>query len=93
MKAFRIPLISVLLFFIGLSGVSSGKGAPTQKTPDSKKMPDFAMVKEEGPIEIEADRLSYDKEEQLYQAHGNVDRDAGEFLSQGGTCTIERGDP
>jgi LPS-assembly protein len=79
MKAFRILLISVLLFFVGLSGVSSGKGAPTQKTPDSKKVPDFAMMKEEGPIEIEADRLSYDKEEQLYQAHGNVTVTRGDF--------------
>ena len=49
------------------------------------------MMKEEGPIEIEADRLSYDKDEQLYQAHGNVDRGAGRFFSQGRTCPIERG--
>ncbi len=41
-------------------------------------MPDIQM-KQEGPIEIEAEHLSYDKEEQLYQAHGNVEVVRGDF--------------
>ena len=31
------------------------------------------MTKEEGPVEIEADDLIYDRETQIYQAHGQVD--------------------
>ena len=79
MKAFRILFISFFILLIGLTGVGLGKSSPTQKAPSGKKTPDFEMMKEEGPIEIEADRLSYDKEEQLYQAHGNVTVTRGDF--------------
>jgi LPS-assembly protein len=36
------------------------------------KMPEVKMTKGEGPVDIEADQLIYDKEAQIYQAHGNV---------------------
>jgi len=36
------------------------------------KTPEVKTTKEEGPIDIEADQLIYDKDAQLYQAHGNV---------------------
>ncbi len=37
------------------------------------KMPEVKTTKEEGPVDIEADQLFYDKDAQLYQAHGNVE--------------------
>jgi len=37
------------------------------------KMPEVKMTKEEGPVDIEADELIYDKDAQLYLAHGNVE--------------------
>lgn len=42
-------------------------------------MPGYLGVKMEGPIEIEADHLVYNKDEQLYQAHGNVEVVQGDF--------------
>ena len=78
MKASRFLLISFFLFFVSLPGVSSGKGPDPQKGPAIKKMPDI-QTKQEGPVEIEADHLTYDKEEQLYQAHGNVTVVRGDF--------------
>jgi len=36
------------------------------------KTPEVKMTKEEGPVDIEADELIYDRDTQLYQAHGNV---------------------
>ena len=36
------------------------------------KTPEVKTTKEEGPVDIEADQLIYDKDAQLYQAHGNV---------------------
>ena len=37
------------------------------------------MTKEEGPIEIEADHLIYERDAQLYQAHGQVEVYRGNF--------------
>ncbi len=37
------------------------------------RMPEVKTVKEEGPVDIEADQLTYDRDTKLYQAHGNVD--------------------
>jgi LPS-assembly protein len=37
------------------------------------KTPEVKMTREEGPVDIEADQLIYEKDAQLYQAHGNVD--------------------
>jgi len=79
MKASRFLVISSLVFLISLPGIGSGKAPDAPKTPGSKKMPDIQM-KQEGPIEIEAEHLSYDKEEQLYEAHGNVEVTGGDFF-------------
>ncbi|RPJ08431.1 MAG: LPS-assembly protein LptD, partial [Deltaproteobacteria bacterium] len=85
MKAIRILLVFSLAFLVGFAGVCFGKTPGGKETPegkkatDSKKTPDLMTMKEEGPIEIEADRLSFDKEEQLYQAHGNVAITRGDF--------------
>ena len=80
MKAFRSLLIAFFIFLLCLTGVSSGKAPDPRKTLGNKKMPEFKMTPEQGPIEIEADRLTYDKEEQLYQAHGNVEIRRGDFF-------------
>ena len=74
MKAFRYSPRLLSLSFSSVSpGSVPGRRLIARKTLGSKKMPEFKMTEEEGPIEIEADRLTYDKEEQLYQAHGNVE--------------------
>ena len=78
MRAFRIFLIASFVFLFCLSGISSGKGLFARKTPE-RKCPDITTIKEEGPIEIEAERLSYDKDEQIFQAHGNVEVVRGDF--------------
>jgi LPS-assembly protein len=80
MRAFRFLSIAFFVFLVCLTGVSSGKAPDPRKTLGSKKMPEFKMTGEEGPIEIEADRLTYDKDEQLYQAHGNVEIKRGDFF-------------
>ena len=79
MRVFRIFLIFAFVFLICLSGISFGQGPLRQKRPVTKKMPDITTIKQEGPIEIEAERLSYDRDEQIFQAHGNVEVVKGDF--------------
>ena len=79
MRVFRILLIATFVFLIFLSEICSGQGSLLQKRPAKKKMPDITTIKEEGPIEIEAERLSYDRDEQIFQAHGNVEVVKGDF--------------
>ena len=79
MRAFRIFLISAFVFLICLTGISSGQGSFRQRKPAVKKMPDITTVKQEGPIEIVAERLSYDKDEQIFQAYGDVEVARGDF--------------
>ena len=79
MKACRFSLILLFIFLGCFPGVGSGKTAEVKKAADSLMAPDLKTMKEEGPIDIEADRLTYDKEEQLYQAHGNVEMVRGDF--------------
>jgi LPS-assembly protein len=62
MKYQRFMMSSIFILFIVFSPF-----ALHAKTPEVK------MTKEEGPIDIEADQLIYEKDAQLYQAHGNVD--------------------
>jgi len=45
---------------------------PYAKVPQVKITKDVKMTKEKGPVDIEADQLIYDKDAQIYQAHGNV---------------------
>ena len=78
MRVLRFILISLsFLLVVGLPWIIYGKAA-SGGNKASPKMPDIQM-KQEGPIEIEAEHLSYDKEEQLYQAHGNVEVVRGDF--------------
>ncbi|HSB03844.1 MAG TPA: LPS assembly protein LptD [Thermodesulfobacteriota bacterium] len=79
MKAFRFSVILLFLFLGSLPEFSSGKTAEVKKAADSLMTPDLKTMKEKGPIDIEADRLTYDKEEQVYQAHGNVEMVRGDF--------------
>ncbi|MCJ7749239.1 MAG: hypothetical protein MUP27_15995, partial [Desulfobacterales bacterium] len=62
MKYQRFMMSSIFILFIVFSPF-----ALHAKTPEVK------MTKEEGPIDIEADQLIYEKDVQIYQAHGNVD--------------------
>ena len=78
MKPCRFLLISFFVFLIGLPGISSGKAPDAPKVTEGK-IPKI-QVQQEGPVEIEADHLSYDKDEQLYQAHGNVEVTRGDFF-------------
>jgi LPS-assembly protein len=43
------------------------------------KVADVKITKEEGPIDIEADHLIYERDTQLYQAHGQVEVNRGDF--------------
>ena len=69
------------LFFlltVGLPWVSHGQTVRgREKT--GPKMPTFQKPEEGEPVEIEAEHLSYDREEQVYQAHGNVEITQGNF--------------
>jgi len=62
MKYQRFMMSSILILFIVCSPF-----VLHAKTPEVK------MTREEGPVDIEADQLIYEKDAQLYQAHGNVD--------------------
>ncbi len=44
------------------------------------KIADVKVTKEEGPLDIEADHLIYEKDQQLYQAHGQVEVTRGNFF-------------
>jgi LPS-assembly protein len=52
---------------------------PYAKMAHVKMSKDVKMMKEEGPVNIEADNLIYEKDAQLYQAHGNVNVVRGDF--------------
>jgi len=68
MKYLRFILSSILiLFIISLPIVIHAKKA------------DLKITKEEGPVDIVADHLIYDRETQLYQAHGHVKILRGNF--------------
>ena len=43
------------------------------------KVTDVKVTKEQGPVDIEADHLTYDRDEELYRAHGNVEVARGDF--------------
>ena len=79
MKASRFSLILFFIFLGCFPEFSFGKTTEVKKAAGSLMTPDLKTMKEEGPIDIEADRLTYDKEEQLYQAHGNVEVVRGDF--------------
>src|SRR4030042_5158299 len=41
--------------------------------PADAKVGEMGVAKEEGPVDIEADELTYERETQLYHAHGQVE--------------------
>ena len=53
--------------------------AVTYILPADAKVGDMKMTKEEGPVDIEADELTYERETQLYQAHGQVEVNRGDL--------------
>ena len=54
------------------------------------KTPEVKMTKEGGPVDIEADQLIYDKDVQLYQAHGNVDVVRGDLSLKADHAQLHR---
>ena len=55
-----------ILFLIYHPNTSYAETATVNPSKDTK------MIRGEGPVDIEADQLVYEKETQLYEAHGNV---------------------
>lgn len=55
--------ILFLLFLLGFLFLLSGGYAKT---------PEVSFIPGEGPVDIEADELIYEREEQIIQAHGRV---------------------
>jgi LPS-assembly protein len=68
MKYHRFILSTFFLLFVVLSSI-----------PTHAKMGEVTPVNEKGPINIEADELIYEKETQLYRAHGQVEISRGDF--------------
>jgi LPS-assembly protein len=74
MRYHRLILGSFLvLFFL------SPPHAPYAKTADGKITKEVKMTKEEGPVDIEADNLIYEKDTERYEAHGKVQVTRGDF--------------
>jgi LPS-assembly protein len=68
MKYHRFILSSFFLLFIVLSSL-----------PTHAKVGEVTAVDEKGPVNIEADELIFEKETQLYRAHGQVEVSRGDF--------------
>ena len=68
MKYNRFILSSFFLLFIVLYSL-----------PIHAKVGEVSTMKAEGPVDIEADELIYEKETQLYEAHGQVEVRRGDF--------------
>ena len=68
MKYNRFILSSFFLLFIVLYSL-----------PTHAKVGEVSTMKAEGPVDIEADELIYEKETQLYEAHGQVEVRRGDF--------------
>jgi len=54
------------------------------------KISDMKVEKGEGPVEIEADELIYERDEQLYQAHGRVEVTRGNLSLKGDHARLNR---
>jgi LPS-assembly protein len=68
MKYNRFILSSFFLLFIVLSSLAT-----------HAKIGEVSTMKAEGPVDIEADELIYEKETQLFEAHGQVEVRRGDF--------------
>jgi LPS-assembly protein len=67
-----------ILFIIYYPYVPHAKAADVKKTKHAK-VPEVKVTQGEGPVEIEADHLIYEQDEQIYQAHGHVEVLRGDF--------------
>ncbi len=70
----KYRLFILISFFLLFTAISS--------PPTYAKMGELSMpkgVKVEGPVEIEADELTYDRETQTYEAHGQVEASRGDL--------------
>jgi LPS-assembly protein len=68
MKYYRFILSSFFVLFI-----------INYSPPTYAKVVEVSAMKAEGPVDIEADELIYDREVQLYEAHGQVEVSRGDF--------------
>ncbi len=68
MRYRRFVLSSVCLLLIFIPYISDGK------------ITDVKVERGEGPVEIEADELSYDRDRQIYEAHGKVEVKRGDLF-------------
>jgi len=55
------------------------------------KMPEVKAMKEEGPVEIEADHLTYEREQQRYEAHGQVEVKRGDWSLKADHAQLSQG--
>jgi len=51
----------------------------THSPPALAKIAEISEIKREGPVDIEADELTYDRERQLYEAHGEAEVSRGDL--------------
>ena len=51
----------------------------TYSPPTHAKIGDVSTMKAEGPVDIEADELTYDRETQTFEAHGQVEVNRGDL--------------
>lgn len=63
-----LSFLSILLFLLFHPTISEGM------------ITDVKVEKGEGPVEIEADELSYEREKQVYEAHGSVEVKRGDLF-------------
>lgn len=68
-----------LLFVLFLPYLSSGK------------ITDMKVEKEEGPVDIEADELSYEREKLIYEAHGKVEVKRGDLYLRADHAQLNMG--
>ncbi|HVP78674.1 MAG TPA: LptA/OstA family protein, partial [Thermodesulfobacteriota bacterium] len=62
----------ILGFFFLLSIV-------TPSSPALAKIGEMSVTRGEGPVDIEADELTFERETQTYEAHGQVEVNRGDF--------------
>ena len=68
MKYYCFMLSSFFLLFI-----------VTYSPPTHAQIREVSTMKAEGPVDIEADELTYDRETQIFEAHGQVELNRGDF--------------
>jgi LPS-assembly protein len=72
MKYYPFMLSFFFLLFIGFYSI-----------PTHAQIGDMSRMKAEGPVDIEADELTYDRETQIFEAHGQVEVYRGDLSLKG----------